>query len=68
MNAKELIEALQSFHPDMEIYSYTDHGQTPEKAMLPGIIYLAPNGDFDEYSFDLEDAEEYGYTKQAIVL
>lgn len=68
MKVKELIAALKNFNPEMEVYSYTDHGQTPELSQRPSIIYLAPNGESDEYSFDEFDAEEYGYTKQSVVL
>lgn len=67
MKAKDLIKALKNFPPDLKVYNYCDHGQSPELAQSPSIIYYT--GDIDEgYSHDKDDAEEYGYKHKAILL
>jgi hypothetical protein len=39
MKVSELIEKLKAMPQDLEVYSYCDHGQTPEKSSSPEIAY-----------------------------
>lgn len=39
MKVSELIELLKDMPQDLEVYSYTDHGQTPEKTSTPSVAY-----------------------------
>jgi hypothetical protein len=70
MKVKELIAALQLCDQELEVYSYCDHGQSPEKADVPSMIYTTEDAFclWDEYSHDADDADEYGYTHKAIML
>ena len=67
MKVKELIEKLQEMPQDLEVFSICDHGQTPEKSMSPSICYIDPF-DKSNYTYDKEDAEEYGYTNTVVLL
>lgn len=69
MKVKELIEALQEFDGNLQVYSCCDHGQQPEKSQLPSEIWIDQDWNtLDEYSSCEEDAEEYGHTVKAIIL
>lgn len=70
MTVKDLIEALQLRDPNLEVYAYTDHGQTPEKVQYPKVIW-ADNLDhtlWDGYVGSEEEAEEEGYKARAVLL
>ena len=67
MTVKELIELLQQMPQDLEVYSYCDHGQTPERSMPPSIQYLSGD-DYDNFTNDPEVAEEYGYKYKVVML
>jgi len=67
MKVKELIVALQSMPQELEVYGICDHGQAPEKACIPSIIYT----DTDSYTIQdycLESENEYGYKFKAVLL
>ena len=67
MLVKELIELLKDMPQDLDVFSMCDHGQTPERSMFPSVYYLDPT-DYDNYTSDSEEAEEYGYTKKIVLL
>lgn len=51
MKVKELIEALQAMPQDAEVYSYCDHGQTPETTYVPNLRYTP-----ERLTYTLHDA------------
>jgi hypothetical protein len=71
MKVSELISALQLRDPNLEVYAYCDHSQTPEKVQYPKVIWAA--GDVyaiwdGEYAQSEEEAEEEGYKVKAVLL
>lgn len=69
MKVKELIEALKSMPQDLEVYSYCDHGQTPEKSSRPCVAYCEDvDYTIEGWSSDEDDAEAEGYTKKFVIL
>ena len=50
MKVKELIEYLQKFDGELEVYVYADHGQTATKADKPEIYFT-----YEELEFQIED-------------
>lgn len=69
MKVSELIEYLSLRDPDLEVYGFCDHGQTPEKVQYPGVIWAAsPDTVWEEYVASLEEAKECGFTYKAILL
>lgn len=69
MKVKELIELLKDMPQDLEVYSYCDHGQTPEKSGVPSVAYT----DNFEYLYEgnwlhEDEAEDYGYTLPFVLL
>jgi hypothetical protein len=66
MKVRELIAALQLRDPELEVYAYNDHGQTPEKVGYPGVVWLDPDG--DDFAGSSQEAKEYGYTVKAVLL
>lgn len=70
MIVKELIELLQKMPQDLEVYAYTDHGQTPEKASTPSVAYTTDTThslwvDWTTYE---EEALENEYEKKFVLL
>lgn len=64
MTVIELITLLQEMPPELQVYSYCDHGQCPEKSGNPSIAYTASldHSLWEEWTglpFHAED-EEYG--------
>jgi hypothetical protein len=71
MKVKDLIAALQEFDPNLEVYGYCDHGQTPEKVSPPSEIYAEEDSYSiwdDEWTSDEDRAEEEGYKVKAVLL
>jgi hypothetical protein len=70
MKVKELIAALQLRDPNLEVYGYCDHGQTPEKVAAPGIIWVESSEHtlWDGYATSLEEANDQGYKVKAVLL
>jgi hypothetical protein len=70
MKVFELIELLKEMPQDLEVYSYCDHGQSPEKTSTPSIAFTK-QADYclwDEYCTDEDVAEESGYTHKVVLL
>lgn len=71
MKVSELIEQLKRFDPELEVYGYCDHGQTPEKISPPSIIFIKETSqsiwDY-EWVNTRQDAKEYGYNVKAVIL
>lgn len=69
MKAKDLLAKLKRFSKEeleLTVYSICDHGQQLEQSQAPSLIWYE---DIDEgYMTDKEEAEDYGYTKRAILL
>lgn len=72
MKVKDLIAALQLCDQELEVYGYSDHGQSPEKASSPQVIYTESNdahrfweGEWRSYP---DDAEELELKCKAILL
>jgi hypothetical protein len=71
MKVFELIELLKEMPQDLEVYSYCDHGQSPEKTSTPSIAFTEKANEFclwDDYTTDEDDAEESGYTQKVVLL
>lgn len=70
MKVSELIAALQLRDPELEVYGYCDHGQTPEKVSAPGVIWVesVEHTLRDGYAASKEEADECGYKNKAILL
>ena len=70
MTVAELIESLKQMPQDAQVYSYTDHGQTFEKSQLPVVAYAEEDDYTMEYTYSLQEAEEYGIENpvQVVVL
>jgi hypothetical protein len=71
MTVKDLIAALQLRDPNLEVYAYCDHGQTPEKVQYPKVIWVESDeyAIWDgEYAGSEEEAEEEGYKVKAVLL
>lgn len=70
MKVSKMIELLQQMPQDLEVYSYCDHGQTPEEPCDPSVQVLIRdhNGFVDLESFMLyEDAIGSGYEEEQLV-
>lgn len=70
MKVKELIDLLQGCDPELQVYNYCDHGQTPEKSSAPQVIYVESLDHtlWDGYASSEGEAEEYGHDKKAVIL
>lgn len=70
MKVSELIAALQLRDPELEVYGYCDHSQTPEKVCAPGVIWVesVEHTIHDGYAASKEEADECGYKHKAILL
>lgn len=70
MKVKELIEALRNMDQNLDVYMFTDHGQQPEATYAPSLIYTNSTGHslWEDWCEDSSEADEYGYTKQAVLL
>lgn len=66
MKVSELIEALKLMPQDLEVYSYCDHGQTPEKSCSPSIQWM--DDDFENFTCNKMEAEDNGYENQVVLL
>lgn len=70
MKVSKMIELLQQMPQDLEVYSYCDHGQTPEESQSPSVYvlvkdntgYVAP-----ESYMTKEDAIDSGYEESDLV-
>ena len=70
MKVSEMVELLQQMPQDLEVYSYCDHGQTPEESCEPSVYVLtkANNGYTDPESYmTWADAIDSGYEKSDLV-
>ena len=65
MTVTELIKALKLMPQDLEVYSICDHGQNPEKSMLPSVQYLDNDGNYTSCG---KIAKEYGYDTKGVLL
>lgn len=70
MKVSELIEALKKMPQDLEVYAYTDHGQTPEKISRPSIAYtdMLTHSIYDGWVTCADEAEEEEFTKKFVIL
>ena len=70
MKVKQLIEHLQNFDPNLEVFVYADHGQMPQKASIPQMIYLEDQNHYmtEDYTTYEEEADEYDYTDKAVLI
>jgi hypothetical protein len=70
VKVKELIKLLQNMPQELEVYGMSDHGQQPEKACNPQIMYTLEDGRCaaEGYTVYTEEAEEYGYEFKAVLL
>lgn len=70
MKVSKLIELLKEMPQDLEVYSYCDHGQSPEKTSTPSIAFTKQSDYclWDEYCTDEDVAEESGYTQKVVLL
>ena len=70
MKVKELIEHLKKFDGNLEVYAYCDHGQSPEKVSVPSYIYTDSSSHclWDEWTNNSEEAIDFGYTAEAVLL
>jgi hypothetical protein len=69
MKVKQLIELLQQHDPELEVYVYADHGQLPERAFAPHVIWTDDlSYSLDSYTSHEDEAEEYELTKKAILI
>lgn len=70
MKVSELIELLKDMPQDLEVYSYTDHGQTPEKTSTPSVAYTTEIAYslWEDWTIDEEDAIENEYEKKFVLL
>lgn len=66
MTVQELINKLLDMPPDLHVYAYTDHGQTPERIMSPSVQYFSE--DLESFTDDEEEAEDSGYEIKGMVL
>ncbi len=68
MKVSKLIEALQAMPPDLEVYGYCDHGQTPEKVCNPSVCITEElvGTLYDGWSVEGDDSE--GYTERFVLL
>lgn len=70
MKVKDLIAALKDMDPELEVYGYCDHGQSPEKVSAPSIIYTTGNVHSLDYDWtdNFDDAVDDGYDIKAVLL
>ena len=70
MLVKELIELLKDMPQDLEVYSYTNHGQTPEKTSTPSVAYTTEIAYslWEDWTTDEEEAVENEYEKKFVLL
>jgi len=70
MTVAELIEELKKMPEDLEVYGYTDHGQTPGKVSKPSVAYidLLTDSIYDSWASYADEAEEKGFTKRVVIL
>lgn len=70
MKVSELIEALQKMPQDLEVYAYTDHGQTPERVTSPTVAYtdMLEHSIYGGWASYEDEAEEEGFTKKFVIL
>lgn len=70
MKVSEMVELLQQMPQDLEVYSYCDHGQTPEKSMSPQVVVVVKS-EYDRDSIDgymeKDDAIDFGYEESGLV-
>lgn len=70
MKVSEMIELLQQMPQDLGVYSYCDHGQTPESSCAPEVYVLIKDntGYIDPESFmTWADAIDSGYEETNLV-
>ena len=58
MKVKELIKLLQEMPQELEVYSYCNHEQTPEKALEPTVAYTSKLGQIIIDGWCSEEDEE----------
>lgn len=70
MKVKELIELLKDMPQDLEVYSYCDHGQTPERTGSPRVAHTDELEYFlwDDWATDPHDVKENCYRKAFVLL
>lgn len=66
MKVKDLIEKLQQLPQDLDVYAYTDHGQTPEGVCSPSVVYF--DDDFEYFTADEDKAREEEYFHKGVIL
>ncbi len=70
MKVSKMIELLQQMPQDLEVYSYCDHGQTPESSCAPQVVVVVKSeydhGSIDEY-MEKDDAIDSGYEESDLV-
>lgn len=70
MKVFKMIELLQGMPQDLEVYSYCDHGQTPESSCAPRAVVIVKSeydhGSIDGY-MEKEDAIDSGYEESDLI-
>ena len=71
MKVSKMIELLQQMPEDLEVYSYCDHGQTPEESMSPQVVAVVKEeyerGTIDGYMASTQEAVDSGYEESDLV-
>ena len=71
MKVSEMIELLQQMPQDLEVYSYCDHGQTPEESMSPQVVIAVKseyeNGTIETTMSSIQEAVDSGYEESGLV-
>ena len=71
MKVSRMIELLQQMPQDLEVYSYCDHGQTPEESMSPQVVAVVKSvyecGTIDGYMASTQEAVDSGYEESDLV-
>lgn len=71
MKVSEMIELLQQMPQDLEVYSYCDHGQTPEESLRPHVVAVVKseyeNGTIGGYMSSIQEAVDSDYEESDLV-
>lgn len=70
MKVSELIKALQKMPQDLEVYGYTDHGQTPEKISSPSIAFtnITTHSLWEDWTLYEDEATDNEYETKFVIL
>lgn len=70
MKVSEMTELLQQMPQDLEVFSFCDHGQTPESSCAPQVVVVVKSeydhGSIDGY-MEKDEVFDYGYEESDLV-